>query len=137
MNSSRNSSSKGVESSILRYASIAAFILVSIVVIFIIYRFLFKAELFDSKPTITYYYLKNCGWCKKFSPVWDQFEKEVKAKNINIIPRKIDASKASSEVAQYNIKGYPHVQLVKGTTVVPFNGERTVQGLLAFVKVNS
>jgi thiol-disulfide isomerase/thioredoxin len=108
-----------------------------IVTVWLAVNFLRKIEKFESVPTITYYYLPTCGWCTKFTPTWDKFAEEAKAKGLNVRVKKVNGSEASEEVNKYNINGFPHVQLVKGNKVVPFRGERTVEALMAFVAANA
>lgn len=108
-----------------------------IVTVWLAVSFLRKIEKFESVPTITYYYLPTCGWCTKFTPIWDTFAEEVKLKGLNVRVKKVNGSEASEEVNKYNINGFPHVQLVKGEQVLPFSGERTVEALMAFVKENA
>jgi thiol-disulfide isomerase/thioredoxin len=102
-----------------------------------VWMYLRKMERFDSMSVITYYYLPTCGWCDKFTPIWDEFEKEAKSKNLSVIIKKIDGNTASEETDKYNIRGFPHVQLVKGETVVVFNDERNVANLMTFVQNNA
>jgi thiol-disulfide isomerase/thioredoxin len=109
-----------------------------VILAFLLYFFFYKVEKFDSMATITYYYLPTCGWCQKFSPTWDEFVKTVEEKKIAVKTRKLDASsnEAKEEVAKYDIQGFPHVQFVKGDTVVAYNGDRTVNDLVQFVQSN-
>jgi thiol-disulfide isomerase/thioredoxin len=111
--------------------------IIIIVTVWLVVSFLRKIEKFESIATITYYYLPTCGWCTKFTPTWDKFAEEAKAKGLNVRVNKVNGNEASEEVNKYNINGFPHVQLVKGDKVVPFNGERTVESLMTFVKANA
>jgi thioredoxin-like negative regulator of GroEL len=111
--------------------------IIIIVTVWLTVSFMRKIEKFESIPTITYYYLPTCGWCTQFTPTWEKFAEEAKAKGLNVHVKKVNGNEASDEVNKYNINGFPHVQLVKGAKVVPFNGERTVEALMAFVAANA
>lgn len=107
-----------------------------VILVGILYFFFRKIELFESQPTVTYYYLPTCGWCQKFSPTWDDFVKAVKEKGLPVETRKVNGNEASAEIEKFGIQGFPHVQLVKGDKVVPFEGERSVEALMKFVESN-
>lgn len=95
-------------------------------------------EAFQVKGMMTYYYMPSCPWCKKFNPVWEQFEEKVKADKLPIITRKVDATDKENEeeITEQGIKGFPHVQKEdeKGTKV--FEGKRTVEELVKFANAN-
>lgn len=108
-------------------------IVVSVVFLLgILALFACRKEMFSSKPTLTYYYLPSCGWCTKFNPEWEQF---VKMAPDTIVTNKVDGSSSSPDIEKYKIKGFPHIQLVKDDgTVVVFEGDRTADKLMEFVK---
>lgn len=107
-----------------------------VILVGILYFFFRKIEMFESKPTVTYYYLPTCGWCQKFSPTWDKFENAVKEKGVSVVTRKVNGNDASEEVEKFGIQGFPHVQMVKGDKVIPFEEERSVDALMKFVQSN-
>lgn len=104
----------------------------------IAYYFLRRQEGFEDMPAMSYYFLPNCGWCKKFAPTWEAFEERVKAEQLPVKTRKIDGSQAenSKEIEEKGVTGFPHVELQKGAQSVPFEGERSVDVLVEFVKKN-
>ena len=116
-----------------RIASITVIVAILIGILYLLFR---NMEAFDGGATITYYYLPNCGWCKKFSPVWDEFEEKAKSSGLDVVIRKINGNEASDELKKYNIQGFPHVQLVKGDKVVVFDGARDVKSIIDFVQKN-
>jgi thiol-disulfide isomerase/thioredoxin len=85
-----------------------------------------------NKPQLTYYYMEECGYCKQFTPAWDKFSK--KYNNNNLKCNKVEAREKDSSVA---IKGYPTVILHNPDgTKIEFNGERSENGLVSFLKEN-
>lgn len=92
-----------------------------------------RKEMFSSKPTLTYYFLPSCGWCTKFNPEWENF---VKMAPDTIVTNKVDGT-TSPEIEKYKIKSFPHVQLVKDDKVTVFEGERTAENLMKFIKDNA
>lgn len=92
-----------------------------------------RKEMFSSKPTLTYYYLPTCGWCTKFNPEWEKF---VKMAPDTIVTNKADGM-SSPDIEKYDIKSFPHIQLVKDDKVTVFEGDRTVENLMKFVTDNA
>jgi thiol-disulfide isomerase/thioredoxin len=99
----------------------------------IVALFACRKEMFSSKPTLTYYYLPTCGWCTKFNPEWEKF---VKMAPDTIVTNKVDGT-TSADIEKYKIKGFPHIQLVKGDKVIVFEGDRTAEKLMEFVVKNN
>ena len=92
----------------------------------------FNLEGFGQPKELVYFYMDGCGHCKKFSPVWDQFASSYNG-NLNI--RKVERNNAGDELNQYQIQGFPTVLLLDGNGgKKEFQGERTIQGLEAFIQ---
>ncbi len=92
-----------------------------------------RKEMFESKPTLSYYFLPTCGWCTKFNPEWEKF---VKIAPDTIATQKVDGT-TSPDIEKYKIKSFPHIQFVKGDKVIIFEGERTSDKLMKFITDNS
>lgn len=109
---------------------------ISIVLVFAVYA-LFVAprmEAFAGEVTVTYYFLEQCPWCKKFAPEWESFKKAIAAEKLAIKTVEVDAEKESDKVPK-DIKGFPTVQIAKADgAAVAYDGERTASALLAEVK---
>tara|TARA_Y100000591_G_scaffold330610_1_gene362100 strand:- start:822 stop:1253 length:432 start_codon:yes stop_codon:yes gene_type:complete len=85
-----------------------------------------------SEPQLTYYYMEQCGHCKRFTPSWDKFSKKYNGSNLKC--NKVEAREKDPSVA---IKGYPTVILYNPDgTKIEFNGERSENGLVSFLKEN-
>lgn len=85
----------------------------------------------QAQGSVVYLYMDGCIHCKNFKPVWEEFTRKYKGP---LQLRKIEASQP--EAQQYNVRGYPSVLLVTGGGNPPrvFNGQRTVDALLAFAR---
>ena len=82
-----------------------------------------------TKNKLVLYYSQQCGHCKNFKPIWDQFCKE---NNINIETVAIDCEK---EQCPDDVKGYPTVMLHKQNgQKITFDGQRTVPALNRFLE---
>ena len=114
--------------------------LLIIIIIIVVIRYLYLnyllrgiiTENFGNPVSCTYYYMNNCGHCKRFTPEWDDF---VKSYTGNIKLRKVEASNAGDDLQKYNIKGFPTVLLIDDVgETKEFNGPRTSDGLKTFLQ---
>ena len=109
---------------------------VSIVLALIVYGFIIapRMEAFAGEVTVTYYFLEQCPWCKKFAPEWESFKKAIAEEKLAIKAVEVNAEKESDKVPK-DIKGFPTVQIAKADgAAVAYDGERTASALLAEVK---
>lgn len=90
---------------------------------------------------LVFLHMKGCGWCDRFKPHWEAFEKQYKdeyaKKGLQILD--YERSDPDSKPYEDHVGGYPTVLLVTETKggkeeVVKFEGERTPEGLVAFLK---
>jgi len=110
--------------------------LVLVIFASIVYVFLKRYEGFESQTVISYYYLDGCGWCKKFNPEWEKFEKMVKDEKVPIVVRKVNAEDNKAEIEKEKISGFPHVHMMKDGKRTDFEFNRTSEELMKFVKEN-
>ena len=112
--------------------------LLLIVFALIVYTFMKRYEGFESKVSLSYFYLPGCGWCQKFNPEWDRFVELVKSEKIDVQLRKVNAEEARDEVSKEKIQGFPHIHLKNPDGErVDYEDERNAEALLKFVKENS
>lgn len=77
-----------------------------------------------------------CGHCKEAAP---EFKKLVDASPITLedgtkVDVKIlDADNDKEEVGKYNIKGFPTILIVEGSTTTEYPGKRTYAGVMDFL----
>lgn len=77
-----------------------------------------------------------CGHCKKAAP---EFDKLLSASPITLkdgskaTVKILDSDKDKSEIAKYNIKGFPTVLFVNGGQTTEYPGPRTYDGILDFL----
>lgn len=70
-----------------------------------------------------------CGWSKKFQPEWNKLSNIMKTIDI-----KCDDPLNENICKKYNILGYPTVIIEKNNKQIVYNGEKTAESILLFVK---
>ncbi len=80
-----------------------------------------------------------CGHCKKAAP---EFQKLLGASPITlkdgskITVKILDADKDKTEIAKYKPRGYPTILIADGSNITEYPGERTADGVMAFLNSN-
>ena len=108
-------------------------ILLVILVIVFLYAFMrAKKEGFENGAgNIMYFYMPECGHCKKFNPEWEKLQKMVDDKRAPMTLNKVDGTDDANKdlVNQYNVKGFPTIILEFGNKSSVYNGERTAEAV--------
>ena len=83
----------------------------------------------DSQCKIIFFYAEWCGHCKKMKPEWDEF-KRANPQSCE----EFESEEITEELRKkYNIRGYPTIVKRQGNKVIPYEGERTKEGLAKFL----
>ena len=103
-------------------------------VVFVFLRFIFKrssVENFGNPASCNYYYMEQCGHCKRFSPEWDQF---VQTYTGPVKLRKMEMNEAGSDLEKYNIQGFPTILCIdENGETKDYDGPRTSDALNQFI----
>jgi len=111
------------------FLKIAVLLLVIIVAYRIWDSYYFK-EGFTTPDSCTYFYMEECGHCKRFAPEWDKFVSTYKGP---VKMNKIERANAGPLLKKYNINGFPKVIIVdKEGDFREYNGARTSDSLHAY-----
>ena len=109
---------------------------VSLIILSLILHFLFvrqssPMENFGNPATLTYYYMENCGHCKRFNPEWDTFVQNYTG---HVKLRKVEMNEAGDDLEKYNISGFPTILAVdENGDKKDYDGPRTSEGLTKFL----
>jgi len=88
-------------------------------------------ENFGNPSTCTYYYMEQCGHCKRFSPEWDNF---VQSYTGPVVLRKVEMSEAGDDLEKYNIRGFPTILIIDDNgESKDYDGPRTSEALTKFL----
>jgi thiol-disulfide isomerase/thioredoxin len=85
--------------------------------------------------TITNFNTEWCGWSKRFQPEWEEFSKsnELKQKT-NITVRDIKCDDPNNDIICNNITGFPTVVVKIDGKRTLYDGGRTSNDLIEFIK---
>ena len=109
---------------------------VSLIILTFTLHFLFvrqssPLENFGNPATLTYYYMENCGHCKRFAPEWDTFVQNYTGQ---VKLRKVEMNEAGGDLEKYNINGFPTILAVdENGDKKDYDGPRTSEGLTKFL----
>ena len=99
----------------------------------------FQKEVIENdKDVMLVFYAPWCGHCKQLLPKYEETAKKLKAKNPKIVLAKMDATE--NEIESVTITGFPTIKFYPGNKKndkpLDFSGERTVDGIIKFLKAN-
>jgi thiol-disulfide isomerase/thioredoxin len=86
----------------------------------------------DVKIKVQLFYANWCGHCNKFKPEWEQFKKLADGDNIK--HEEYEADKDKQKVDEANVSGFPTIRITMNGNTEDYNGERTADAILSFVK---
>lgn len=84
------------------------------------------------------YYTTWCGYSKAFAPEWQNLKEYVKTSVINLKLTEHDCDKEADLCEKYNVPGFPTIILhTTSGKSIHYSGDRTIEGILNFVKDNA
>lgn len=110
-------------------------LLTVLLVIFIVAFVRAKKEGFQGgSATLMYFFMPECGHCKKFTPEWEKLQGKVDENRAPLRLTKIDGTEEANKeiVNQYNVRGFPTIVLELGAKSHTYDGERTADAVYAW-----
>lgn len=91
-------------------------------------------EMFSGGAKLYFFSASWCGYCKRFKPEWEKLKAEP---NLGVQLEEVDCSNEAPALArEYNVKGFPTIILVNGSNKVTYEGERSANAIISFIKDN-
>lgn len=85
------------------------------------------------KVLVQLYYANWCGHCVRFKPEWEKLKKMVE-NDPDIVLEDYESEKNSQKIQDEGISGYPTILVVVGDKKTEYNGPRTAEALLKYIK---
>lgn len=91
-------------------------------------------EMFSGEAKLYFFSASWCGYCKRFKPEWEKLKAEP---NLGVQLEEVDCSNEAPKLAkEYNVKGFPTLILVHSSNKVTYEGERSANAIISFIKDN-
>ena len=133
-----------------KWLIISAFALLAVLAAVLLYRWYAVShsaaghrahiDTFDSLPPaqIVFLHMDGCGWCDKFKPSWAEFTSQYGPSLSSAGVTAVSYERKDPAAASFGqVDGYPTVLfVVDKKRPVKFEGDRTPEGLIAFVREN-
>lgn len=98
----------------------------------VLYFFMKRREGFEGQVTVRYYFLEECGWCKRFNPEWETFVKNLADDaKLNDKLSAVKTEKIDGSTPGVPVQAFPTIHLVgKDGKVEEYKGERTATAIM-------
>ena len=93
-----------------------------------------KVALGKGVTAIVKFYAPWCGHCKSLVPTWEKLGEAFKGDKKVVVGKYDMTANDLPPGSKFEVKGFPTIILFKDGQVVTYTGERTEEGLTAFVK---
>jgi len=97
----------------------------------------FEQTINEKKVVMVKFYAPWCGHCKKMAPEYIKLAQQVKESNEDIVIAELDATVHTKAGAKYEVKGYPKLKLFVDGVPIDYEGERTSDSILRFIRKKS
>ena len=97
-----------------------------------------KRDVPVGKAQIYFFYTNWCGFSQKAMPEWEKLEKALKETpyfgKTEVTPISIDCEKDAASCLLYEVSGYPTIKLETSSILRDYEGKRTAEALLQFLR---
>ena len=123
-----------------------------LIILFMLHKFYLSKEGFESTPesleddasaqkSLVLFHADWCGHCKNLMPTWDKLSKTVNEGQSGVKMIKVECGKPQENPQQemlmkkYKIEGYPTIKFFENGQVKEYEGPRTEEGIMQFLKL--
>jgi thiol-disulfide isomerase/thioredoxin len=97
-----------------------------------------KREVPVGKARIYFFYTNWCGFSQKAMPEWEKLEQKLKETpifgNTEVEAVRVDAEEDRVTSMLYEVQGYPTIKLETSSILRDYEGKRTAEALLQFLR---
>ncbi|KAH9277849.1 Protein disulfide-isomerase 2 [Echinococcus granulosus] len=86
------------------------------------------------KYVLVEFYAPWCGHCQRLEPEYNRASILLAEENSEIRLAKVDATKETGLASKYEVRGYPTLKLFREGNPTEFDGERSAEGIISWLK---
>ena len=97
--------------------------------------------------TLVLYHAHWCGHCQRFQPDWQKLKSKLKKEMPNVCLGEVEQTPLQKHMKNVSVQGFPTIKFYKrgkspnnnneeNTNSIPFDGERNMENLINFIKLN-
>lgn len=97
--------------------------------------------------TLVLYHAHWCGHCQRFQPDWQKLKRKLKSEMPNVCLGEVEQTPLQQHMKNVSVQGFPTIKFYKrgkspnnnneeNTNSIPFDGERNMENLINFIKIN-
>ena len=91
-----------------------------------------------NEANLYFFYTDWCGFSQKAMPEWEKLEKTLESTpmfgNTRVKPIRVNADEDRVTTTLYEVEGYPTILLETSSSLAQFEGRRTQENLLQFLR---